>query len=46
MASDWLKIVMWLGTAKHSTLFQHCVVMLLENLFMTLTPGLPKQQIN
>ena len=36
---DWLKIVMWLGTANQSALFQHCIVTLLSDLFLTSAPG-------
>ena len=39
---DWLKILMGLGTSNQSALFQHSsLVMLLQNLFRTLAPGVP-----
>ena len=38
--SDWLKVVTQLGTANQIALFQHSVVMLLLNLFVTSTPSL------
>ena len=39
MLSDWLKIIVWLGTYNHSSLFQHSIVWLIVNLFMTLAPN-------
>ena len=40
MHSDWLKIVMWLGTSNWSAQFQYSIVKQHWNLFMTLAPGL------
>ena len=42
--TDWLNEVTQLGTSSQSALFQHIVVTLLKNLFMTLVQG-PKNYL-